>query len=137
MAKNKGRAFLLQISDGAAGFQGFAGLTGKSLSINNERIDVTTPDPTTPEGEHWRETLDGVKSVSLSGDGRTIGAAAELRLVSMAMSGDAVDDFRIVHPSLGTFEGSFSISLELGDDGGTTFSATLESTGPVTYTAPA
>lgn len=136
MAKSKGRAFLLQISDGALGFQGFAGLTGKSLKINNERIDVTTPDATTPQGEHWRETLDGVKSVSLSGDGRTVGEAAELRLISIAMGEAATDTFRVIHPTLGTFEGEFSLEVELGDDGGTTFAATMESTGPITYTAP-
>lgn len=135
MAKQKARAWLIRISDGAAGFTAFAGLTGRSLKINGERLDVTTPDATTPEGAIWRETLDGTKSVSASGDGTLVEDASEARLLSMAMGADASDDFQIVIPGAGTFEGNFSLDVELGDSGGITFSMALESNGPITFTA--
>jgi len=137
MVKKVGRAFLIKISDGAAGFTAFAGVTGKSLKINNERIDATTPDATTPEGAIWRETLDGVKSVSFSGDGKLVKDASEARLATMALAQAAADDFQVVVPNVGTFEGSFSIEVDYGDDGTATFSITAESTGVITFTAEA
>ncbi|MFC6640818.1 MULTISPECIES: phage tail tube protein [Sulfitobacter] len=137
MAKQKGRAMLLKISDGEAipVFTPFAGLTSKSLQINNERIDVTTPDPVTPEGEMWRETLDGVKSVSVSGDGQLVEGANEARLVTIAMSAAAEDDFQVVVPGLGAFAGRFAVNVEYTGAEDMTFSITLQSTGKITFTA--
>lgn len=135
MTQQKGRAWLLKISDGAAGFTAFAGLTGKSLKINGERIDATVPDATTPEGIMWRQTLDGTKSISASGDGTLVEDASESRLLTIAMQSDSTDDFQIIIPGVGTFEGAFSVDVELGDNGAVTFSAALESNGPITFTA--
>ena len=138
MAKKVGRAFLLKNSDGAGGFNAFAGITGKSLTINNERIDATTPDKDNPEGELWTETLDGTKSVSVSGDGKLVKDSPESRAVAQAMSVGATDEFEVVVPNVGTFAGVFAItSLEFGDDGVTTFAISLESSGKVTFTAEA
>lgn len=135
MAKSKGRAMLLKISDGAVGFDAFAGLTSKSLKLNNERIDVTTPDAVTPEGEMWKETLDGVKSMSVSGDGQLVDGASEARLITIAMSAAAEDAFEIVVPNVGTFSGSFSVEVEYSGADDMTFSISLESTGAVTFVA--
>lgn len=136
MVKKVGRAFLLRVSDGAGGFNAFAGITSKSLSLNNERIDVTTPDPATPEGEMWRETLDGVKSMDLSGDGRLVKDAAETRAFASALAAAGVDDFEIVVPNVGTYSGTFSInSLEFSGDDAASFSISLASTGQVTFVA--
>lgn len=135
MTKQLGRAFLVKISDGAAGFDAFAGLTAKSLKINNERIDATTPDPTTPEGVMWRETLAGAKSVDVSGDFTLVGDAAESRALTAAMSEAATDGFQVIVPGVGTFAGTFSLDLEFGDDGKATGSMSLASTGAVTFTA--
>lgn len=135
MAKQKGRAFLLKISDGALGFNAFAGMTAKSLSINGERIDATTPDPASPEGIMWRETLSGTKSVSMSGDITLVGEAAEARAVSLAVADDNTDDFEAIVPGIGTFSGRFAINIEFSGDGTTTASISLESTGPVGFVA--
>jgi predicted secreted protein len=135
MGKQLGRTFLVKISDGLGGFDAFGGMTAKSLKINNERIDATTPDPTTPEGEMWRETLAGAKSVDVSGDITLVDDAAEARAVTAAMSADATDTFQIVVPAVGTFEGVFSLDLEFGDDGKATASISLASTGKPTFTA--
>lgn len=135
MAAKKGRAFLIKISDGAVGFTAFAGMTGKSLKINNARIDTTVPDPNTPEGELWASSLDDVKSVSASGDATLVEDASEARLVTIAMSADATDDFEIVVPGVGTFAGNFSVEIEFGGDDKVTFSMSLESNGKTTFTA--
>ena len=139
MGKQKGRAFLLKIGDGQdpETFTNFAGMTGKNLKINNERIDVTTPDPAAPEGEYWRETLSGVKSVDVSGDITLVDEDAEARAVEIAMAAEPECNFQVVVPSIGTFQGAYSVSLEFGDDGKVTAALTLESTGAVTVTAAA
>ena len=135
MAKKKGRTWLLKISDGAGDFTAFAGRTAKSFKINNERIDVTTPDATTPEGTMWRETLDGVKSVSAGGDFTLVKDASEAALIGAAMSTEATEDFQVIVPNLGTFEGNFSVEVEYSAEGDITGSISLESNGPVTFTA--
>lgn len=138
MTKSIGRAFAIKISDGASGFQFFGGMTSKSLKINNSMVDVTTGDLENPENMAWREQLADLKTIDLSGDIRVKGDAAEKRLVVLAMADNPADSFTIVHPSLGTFVGVFNlVDLELGDDGGTTASLSLQSEGVVAYTAPA
>ena len=139
MAKQKGRAMLLKISDGEAipDFTAFAGLTSKSLEINNERIDVTTPDAVNPEGEMWRETLDGVNSVSVSGDGQLVEGPSEARLVTIPTSAAAQDDLGGNVPGLGTFGGRFAVNVGYTGAEDMTFSITLESSGKITFTAAA
>lgn len=136
MAKQKGRTFLLKIKEGTA-FVPFGGMTSKSMSINGERIDATTPDPDTPAGKMWRETLDSTRSVSASGDVTLVDDAAEKRAVAIAMADDNVGEFEILVPSIGTFTGLFSLDLEFGDDGKVTASISLESTGPIVFAAAA
>ena len=71
MSKQLGRSLLIKIGDGAGSeaFTAIAGLNSKSITINNSSIDVTTPDATTPGGALWASNLNGLKSMSISGDG--------------------------------------------------------------------
>ena len=73
MTKQLGRGLLIKISDGVGSeaFTTTAGLNSKSITINNTAIDVTTPDATTPSRALWASSLNGLKSVSISGDGMT------------------------------------------------------------------
>lgn len=140
MAKQLGRALLVKISDGASPevFANLCGLNSKTLTINNSMIDVTTPDCTTPEGALWTESLGGLKSVSVSGDGFFEDSTTEARMNTVAMLADAKTNFQIIVPSFGTYAGAFYIeSLEFGGEteGGVTYSLTLASTGAVTFTA--
>lgn len=140
MAKQLGRALLVKISDGASPevFANLCGLNSKTLTINNSMIDVTTPDCTTPEGALWTESLGGLKSVSVSGDGFFEDSTTETRMNTVAMLADAKTNFQIIVPSFGTYAGAFYIeSLEFGGEteGGVTYSLTLASTGAVTFTA--
>ena len=141
MAKQLGRSLLLKIGDGAESeaFTAFAGMNSKSLTINNTGIDVTTPDATTPGGALWAQSLNGLKSVSLSGDGIFLDESAqEGRLNTIAMQADPVANFEVVVPDFGTYAGEFRVtSLDFGGDteGAVTFSASFESNGAVTFTA--
>ena len=127
MAKQVGRALLVKIGDGAGSeaFTTIAGLNSKSITINNSAIDTTTPDATTPGGALWASSLNGLKSVSISGDGIFLDESAqEGRLNTIATAADPVANFEIVVPDFGTYSGEFRItSLEFGGEteGATTF----------------
>jgi len=139
MAKQLGRSLLIKIGDGAGSeaFTAIAGLNSKSITINNSAIDVTTPDATTPGGALWTSNLNGLKSMSISGDGIFLDESAqEGRLNTIAMQADPVANFELVVPDFGTYSGEFRVtSLEFGGEteGATTFSLSLESNGTVTY----
>jgi len=139
MAKQLGRSLLIKIGDGAGSeaFTAIAGLNSKSITINNSAIDVTTPDATTPGGALWASSLNGLKSLSISGDGIFLDESAqEGRLNTIAMEANPVANFELVVPDFGTYSGEFRVtSLEFGGEteGATTFSLSLESNGTVTY----
>ena len=139
MAKQLGRSLLVKIGDGAGSeaFTSIAGLNSKSITINNSAIDVTTPDATTPSGALWAASLNGLKSMSVSGDGIFLDESAqEGRLNTIAMQADPVVNFELVVPDFGTYSGSFRVtSLEFGGEteGATTFSLSLESNGTIAY----
>lgn len=140
MAKQLGRALLVKIGDGEAAeaFTNLCGLNSRSLTINNSSIDVTTPDCTNPEGALWTETLNGLKNISVSGDGYFEDSVAEARMNTVAMSADNACNFQIVVPDFGTYSGGFRISsVDFGGEteGGVTYSLSLESNGAVTFVA--
>ena len=140
MAKQLGRALLVKIGDGeiAEAFTNLCGLNSRSLTINNSSIDVTTPDCTAPEGALWTETLNGLKNISVSGDGYFEDSVAEARMNTVAMGADNACNFQIVIPDFGTYSGAFRIaSVDFGGEteGGVTYSLSLESNGAVTFVA--
>ena len=137
MAKQRGRELVLAVSTTDAGstYETIGTLNSKTLTINNNSVDVTTP-PSTPANTLWMESLDGVKSISVSGDGIFADNSQEARLNTIAMGTNATSNFRLTIPSFGTFTGQFRItSLEFGGEteSGVTFSLSLESTGTITY----
>lgn len=140
MAKQLGRSFLLKVGDGVGSevFTALAGINSKSITINNSSIDVTTPDASSPGGVLFAQSLNGLKSMSVSGDGIFLDETAEARLNTVAMQADPVANFEMVVPDFGTFAGEFRVaSLEFGGEteGGVTFSVSLESNGTVTFTS--
>ncbi|WP_282026859.1 phage major tail protein, TP901-1 family [Limimaricola cinnabarinus] len=146
MAKQQGRQLLVKIGDGAAteAFAVLCGLTTKTLTVNNGNFDVTTADCTTPNGQLWREVMTGARSVSVSGNGYFEDSATEELLRAAALGTDATDtadavaNFEIIVPDFGTFAGAFHVdSLEYGgeQENGVTYSVSLSSSGPVTFTA--
>lgn len=142
MAKQKGRLMLINIGDGATPTEAFAvlcALTSKTLSINTEQIDVTSPDCIAPGGVMWRETFDGVKAISVSGTGFIKDEASEKRLNTVAMASPNIANFQVIVPELGTYAGAFSVNAEFGGEatGGLTYGLTLESAGVIAFTPAA
>lgn len=140
MAKQKGRLMLVNIGDGAGSetFAKLCGLRSKTLTINNSEIDVTTADCDTPGGALWTEVLDGVKRISVAGNGYFKDETTETRLNTVAMASPPIANFQIVVPSFGTFAGAFFVSsVEYGgeQEDGVTYSLSLASSGTVTFTA--
>lgn len=93
---------------------------------------MTTPDATKPSGALFAESLNGLKSVSVSGDGIFLDESAqEGRLNKVAMLADPKANFQVVVPDFGTCNGAFRVtSFEFGGEteGAATFSLFLEST---------
>jgi len=140
MAKQTGREMLVKIrtATGPDVYSTLCGLTAKTITINNEEIDVTTADCAAPGGVLWTEVLTGVKRVSISGNGLFEDSAAEAVLNTLAMAADTREAFQLIMPAFGTFAGTFHLSsAEYGGDqsGGVTYSMSLASSGAVTFTA--
>lgn len=148
MAKQPGRKLLVMIGDGAETetFSVLCGLTTKSMTINNNTIDVTTANCTAPGGQLWRESMTGIRSIAFSGNGRFEASASEKRMLAVAHGtgvedeADAICNHQVIVPGLGTFQGAFHYdSCEYGGEieDAVTYALTLSSAGVITFTAEA
>lgn len=113
-----------------------AAARSKSITFNNEPIDITSDDD-----EGVRKLLEGdgeqaEKSLDLSVEGVTKDAV----FLNDLATGSNVDDYEIEIPGIGTFTGKFfltSTALTAPYNDATTFTAELQSTGPFTFTPEA
>ena len=136
MAAQPGRLMLVKVdSTGAGVFTNLGGIRSKSISLNDETVDVTCAD----SPGQYRELLAnaGVKTGSISGSGVFKDTAAEETMRGYFFAGTIVD-YQFVIPDFGTIEGPFQIaSMDYSGDynGEAQFSLTLESAGELTWTA--
>ena len=136
MAAQKGKDLLLKLdSDGSGAFVTVAGLRTRSLAINAETVDVTHSE----SAGRWRELLEGAgaKSARLTGSGIFKDAASDA-LVRQYVFDGTIRAWQIVVPDFGTIAGLFQItSLEFSGrhDGEVAFDLSLESAGPLAFTA--
>ncbi|TQS72756.1 phage major tail protein, TP901-1 family [Rhodobacteraceae bacterium] len=144
MAKQKGRTLLVKLDtktgESAPDFSVLCALNAKTLTINNEEIDVTSADCDDPGGRLWTEVLDGVSRLSFTGNGTSKKDTAEVRLAAVSLSAPPVIRAQVVVPNFGLFECDLFVqSFELGGEmtGGVTFSLTAASTGKVDFTPEA
>ncbi len=115
-------------------FQYIGTLTTKTITENNERIDVTTVSPDAAD-RFFRETLPGMKSFDISGDGIGDDSVVLERLASLSNAADSAGHFRVTDPGVCTYEGKFAVISYSKDgpvEGAVTFSVSLESTGEIT-----
>jgi TP901-1 family phage major tail protein len=113
-----------------------AAARSKSITINNEPIDITSDDDA-----GVRKLLEGVgeqaeRSVDVSVEGVTKNG----KFIAALLSGANVTPYEIEITGIGTLAGSFfltSTALTAPYNEASTFTAELQSTGDVTYTAAA
>ncbi|MCC6829679.1 MAG: phage major tail protein, TP901-1 family [Novosphingobium sp.] len=132
MTAQKGAAFLLKISDGAAPavYQTVAGLRTTQLSVTGETVVVTSKD-----SAGWRELLSGagVRAVSVSAAGIFLGSAAEAQVRANALAG-TLDAYELSFEDGEKLRGAFLVQrLDYAGDfnGERNYTLQLESSGPV------
>lgn len=132
MTAQKGSAFLLKISDGAAtpAYQTVAGLRTTQMSVTGETIVTTSKD-----SGGWRELLSGAgtRSVSVSAAGIFLGSDAETKIRTNAMAG-TLDDYELSFEDGDKLRGKFLVQrLDYAGDfnGERNYTLQLESSGEV------
>ncbi len=132
MTAQKGSAFLLKISNGAAPavYQTVAGLRTTQMSIAGDAVVITSKDSV-----GWRELLSGagVRSVSVSAAGIFLGSAAEAQVRANAMNG-TLDDYELSFEGGEKLHGSFLVQkLDYSGDfnGERNYTLSLESSGAI------
>jgi len=131
MAEASGRDLLLKIDTGG-GYTTVASIQSKSISINNEPIDITTDD-----SDAWRTLLaePGARSIDLSFSG-ILKDDELLALISAGTSSIALQDIQLTYPDTATHTGDFflnSYSITGEYNGAVTFEGSLQSTGEIVY----
>jgi len=136
MAAQKGRDLLLKLSDGqpTPSFVTVAGLRARTITLNAKAVDATDSD-----SAGWRALLAGagVKSLSVSGSGLFRDAASDA-LMRTAFFSQAHQNWQVIIPDFGRFEGPFLITnLEYAGthDGEASFAMTLGSAGEINFVA--
>lgn len=135
MAAQKGRSFLLKVSDNASppSFVTLAGLRETDFSINGDTVDITDKD-----SNGFRELLDGggTKSLSVSGSGVFDDDAQADELRRRADGGDLAEyQLTFGNSDVLTLTGQVtSFSRAGAHDGEETFDVTIESSGQWAYT---
>jgi TP901-1 family phage major tail protein len=132
MTAQKGSAFLLKFSDGAAppAYQTVAGLRTTQMSVSGDTVVITNKG-----SAGWRELLSGagVRSVSVSAAGIFLGSAAETRIRANALAG-VLDDYELSFEDGEKLRGQFLIQrLDYAGDfnGERNYALQLESSGQV------
>jgi TP901-1 family phage major tail protein len=135
MAAQRGRDMLLKIRDDANALVTVGGLRARRLAFNAESVDITHAESV----GRWRELLSGagVKRASLSGGGVFKDGASDA-LIRQTFFDGVIRDWQIIVPDFGLIEGLFqiaSIDYRGEHQGEVTFDMTVESAGPLAFTA--
>lgn len=133
--KGDGAIVLVKITDdaGSPALQTIGGMRSRTISFNNETVDITHAEST----GMWRELLSGagVHSCTISGDGVFLNDAGFIALQDASIDRtNRVMNFTIT--GYGTFSGSFRVSkceMSAEYNGAAMFSATFESAGAITF----
>lgn len=133
MAAKSGRSLIILRGDDQSP-QSFTRVSGgqeESFTFNNELIDIT--DKSDGGWRRYLEDVAGLKSMSV----QISGVMIDDTLISDVLN-QKKRDYQIDVDGEGVFEGGFmcpTYEASGNKDGAITYTITLESTGPVTYTA--
>jgi len=127
MAQSIGRNLVVK-----KGATAIASIRTKTVTINNEPVDITTDDS---DGFRTLLSIVGQQSIDLSIEGLTDDAT--LRAAILSPGTILLTDITIVYPNGGIIAGDFALTTY--EEAGTyndavTFSGTLQSSGEYTYT---
>lgn len=110
-----GRELVVARSDNAGGFDLACITEQRSLSINNEQIDITKPDCLNPGGKLVR-TLDyGVQSIDFSGQGAFVNSAT-MKAITLDTVNQVKRAYQVTVPGVGTFEGDALLNITFSGD---------------------
>lgn len=127
MAASAGRELLIK-----KGVSVIAGVRTKTVTINGEPIDITSDDDS---GFRTLLASAGTRSIDLSVEGVT--KDATLRAIVAGVSSQLLTDISVEYPNGDTIDGDFYL-VNIEESGeyqdALTFSASLQSSGPFTYT---
>lgn len=134
----KGRSFLLQLASGGSPttFTSATGLRTTGVAINGAPVDITTK-----SSAGWRELLPdgGVKSVDISASGIWDSGSTNLKtLMAAALAGGTLIEAQVVSGAGDKFIGTWAVptfNRNAPHDNAETFDVTLQSHGPVYYSA--
>lgn len=135
MAAQKGSALLIKVGDGASPevFTTVAGLRTKTVTLNNETVDITNSDTTSKQRQLLAAA--GIQSLSVSGDGVFTDATADATIRTNATA-QSHNNYQITIPDFYTITGPFQITtLEYAGEHNAeaTYSLALESAGDLTW----
>jgi TP901-1 family phage major tail protein len=133
MAAQRGAALLLKM-DISGTMTTIGGLRSTSININDEAVDITNKDSGSsrtllPQG--------GILSMSISASGVFTDSTAEQTLRSKVHQ-STFESYNLIVPDLGTYAGQFmieSLSFSGEFNGEVTFDLSLQSSGPITFSA--
>lgn len=132
MPAQKGSAFLLKISDGAATptYETVAGLRTTQMTINGDAVVITHK-----QSGGWRDLLSGAgtRSVSVSAAGIFLGSEAEHTVRAHALAG-TIDEYELSFEDGERLRGKFLVQrLDYSGDfnGERNYTLQLESSGAV------
>lgn len=133
MSAQKGKELLLQVDDGASGYETIGGFTSNEFSINGNAVDATTKD-----SAGFKEMLDGggLVSIRTGGNGIFVSGDGYATVHDAVLAGTHLD-CRIVMPGFMNYTGPFivtTLSVSGGTEDAITYDISLDSAGPITAT---
>lgn len=142
MSEQLGREFLIKRSNGddPETFESICALTAKTFAINHAEIETTTADCDDPSGPLEKSSLDGIRTISLSGTAYFKDTDQHRALADRAagVDGSPRDRFQVIIPGWKSVTAEFMISEASFDgphDGVLEASFSLTASGPVTFAA--
>ena len=135
----KGRELVIAVSDGAVGFDAICVTETRSLTINNEPVDITKPDCLAPGGKLESAAMYGIQQFVFTGAGAFVNAASKKKVIADTVN-QVIENYQVTAPDIGTFVGDALLTAnELSGDktNELQMSFTVQFSGRVTFTPAA
>ncbi|MEM1375873.1 MAG: phage tail tube protein [Pseudomonadota bacterium] len=132
-----GRELIIKVTDGASAFNTVCVTEARSLTINNNMIDISKPDCANPANKLVYAAQHGMQRVSFQGDGAFVNNAAKKRVMGNALN-QTTEAYQVIIPGWGTLQGDAQLEtagFNGAKEGELQASFTATFTGAITFTA--